>query len=75
MFGNKDKKHAEKELATWLAHPQEFGTPPKSVKYKQKYKVKMMGESTAIHLLDYVIPDGTPLNLYSPRTTSSQLIT
>jgi hypothetical protein len=59
MFGNKDKKNAEKELAEWLAHPNEFGTHPKSVKHKRKYRVKMMGEATDIHLVEYEMPDGT----------------
>ena len=59
MFGNKDKKLAEKELATWLSHPNEFGTPPKSVKHKRKYKLNFMGEPTDVHLLTYTMPDGT----------------
>lgn len=59
MFGNKDKKNAEKELAEWLSHPNEFGTAPKTVKHKRKYSVRLMGEPTDIHLVDYAMPDGT----------------
>ncbi len=45
-------------MSEWLAHPMEFGQPPKSVKHKRKYRLKIMGNPTDVHLLDYEMPDG-----------------
>ena len=59
MFGF-GKKQEEKEMADWLEKSQDFGTRPKSVKFKRTYHTKIAGEDgrKEIHLLDYVMPDG-----------------
>lgn len=59
MFGFNKKKPIENHMAEWLAHPNEFGQPPKSVKFKRTYKATLMGHGkTDIHLVDYEMPDG-----------------
>lgn len=59
LFGNKYKEQ-EQELAQWLAHPNEFGTLPKSVKHRQAYKLNLMNYGpSVVHLIDYEMPDGT----------------
>ena len=60
MFGFGSKKKYENQMAAWLAHPNEFGVPPKSVRYKRTYKGTLMGHGDVeIHLVEYVMPDGT----------------
>ena len=59
LFGNKHKEQ-ETELANWLAHPNEFGCPPKSVKHLRSYQLDLMAYGpTVIHLMSYEMPDGT----------------
>jgi hypothetical protein len=59
LFGNKFKDQ-EQEMANWLAHPSEFGVPPKSVKHRRAYHLSLMHYGpTVIHLIDYQMPDGT----------------
>lgn len=60
MFGFGSKKKHEEQMAEWLAHPSEFGVRPKSVRHKRTYKGKLTGDDpTEIHLIEYVMPDGT----------------
>jgi len=59
-FGNKHKNAAEAAMSEWLAHPAEFGTSPKSVRYKRTYKGELLSYGTVeIHLVAYEMPDGT----------------
>lgn len=59
MFGF-GKKKEEGEMADWLEKSTEFGTRPKSVKFKRTYHTKMAGVDglMEIHLMDYAMPDG-----------------
>jgi hypothetical protein len=60
MFDFVNKKKLEKKMAEWLAHPMEFGIAPQLVQYKTSFQVKLLGSGkTAMHLTDYVMPDGT----------------
>lgn len=59
MFGFGSKKKHEEELAEWLAHPNEFGVRPQSVRHRRTYKVGMLHGDAEIHLCEYVMPDGT----------------
>jgi hypothetical protein len=60
MFGFGSKKKYEEEMAEWLAHPNEFGVRPKSVKHKRTFKGSLVGDGpTEIHLVEYVMPNGT----------------
>ena len=59
-FGNKNKKVAEMAMSEWLAHPNEFGESPKSVRFKRTYKGELVSYGNVeIHLVDYEMPDGT----------------
>src|SRR5688572_27908094 len=59
MFGFGNKRKIENEMAEWLAHPNEFGVRPKSVRHKRTYKAKLIGHGDVeIHLVEYVMPDG-----------------
>ena len=60
MFGFGNKKKHEDQMAEWLAHPNEFGVRPKSVRHKRTYKGNLMGHGDVeIQLIEYVMPDGT----------------
>jgi len=49
-----------KEMADWLAHPNEFGEAPKKVTFKRTYNVNFPGWGPQkVHLLEYEMPDGT----------------
>ena len=52
---------AEQTMAEWLAHPMEFGVPPKQVKYLRSVPTKLAGHPgpVAVHLIEYTMPDGT----------------
>lgn len=57
-FGSKGP--IEEKMAEWLAHPAEFGVPPKSVKFKRTYKADLITYGQVdIHLVEYTMPDGT----------------
>jgi hypothetical protein len=54
------KRAIEEKMAEWLAHPLEFGVKPKTVRFKRTYKATLITYGkVAIHLVDYVMPDGT----------------
>jgi hypothetical protein len=54
------KKRVEKEMADWLAHPLEFGVPPKTVRLKRTYRGEVITQgAVTIHLVEYEMPDGT----------------
>ena len=60
MFGFGSKRKYEDEMAEWLAHPMEFGVPPKSVRHKRTYKGTLVGDGpTEIHMVEFVMPNGT----------------
>lgn len=47
-------------MSSWLAHPNEFGAPPRKVKYQRSYIVDFPGwGKQKVHLLNYEMPDGT----------------
>jgi hypothetical protein len=54
------EKAAEQHMAKWLAHPQEFGEPPVSVRHRRTYRGTLLNlGDVEIHLVEYVMPDGT----------------
>lgn len=58
-FGKKDKA-IENQLGDWLAAPSEFGVKPAEVRVKRRYNANLLTfGKTKIHLLSYVMPDGT----------------
>jgi len=59
MFGFGRTKKIEEEMAEWLAHPNEFGVRPKSVRHKRTYQASLIHGDAEIHLCEYVMPDGT----------------
>ena len=60
VFGLGNKRPIEAKMAEWLAHPNEFGVAPKSVKYQRTYKAKLITYGDVeIHLVAYTMPDGT----------------
>ena len=60
MFGLGSKRPIEAKMAEWLAHPNEFGVPPKSAKFLRTYKAKLITYGDVeIHLVAYEMPDGT----------------
>lgn len=59
MFGLGSKKKYEDQMAEWLAHPNEFGVRPKSVRHKRTYQTSLIHGDTEIHLCEYLMPDGT----------------
>ena len=60
MFGFNNARAIEQEMAEWLAHPMEFGVPPKSVRLKRTYRGKVITQGgVKIHLVEYEMPDGT----------------
>jgi len=60
MFGLKNKRAIERQMAEWLAHEMEFGVLPETVRFKRTYKAKLITfGSVQIHLVDYKMPDGT----------------
>lgn len=67
-----DKERIESEMAEWLAHPNEFGVPPRSVRHVRTYNVTMVGDGDVrIHLVEYEMPDGTKSRGFvSPLTWS-----
>lgn len=57
-FGLDNNKTIEEKMATWLAHPAEFGVQPKSVRFKRTYKANLIGYGEVeIHLVEYEMPD------------------
>jgi hypothetical protein len=54
-------RKAEQVMADWLAHPLEFGTRPKRVKYLRSVPTKLVGSpgETLVHLVEYEMPNGT----------------
>ena len=47
-------------MADWLAHPMEFGVPPKTVRLKRTYRGEVIiTGAVEIHLVEYEMPDGT----------------
>jgi hypothetical protein len=60
MFGFGRTRAIEKEMADWLAHPAEFGVPPKTVRLKRTYRGEVIiTGAVEIHLVEYEMPDGT----------------
>jgi hypothetical protein len=60
MFGFGNKRQIEDKMAEWLAHPNEFGVRPESVRFKKTYKAKLITYGNVeIHLVEYKMPDGT----------------
>jgi hypothetical protein len=60
MFGFGNKRPIEERMAAWLAHPNEFGVRPESVRFKKTYKAKLITYGNVeIHLVDYKMPGGT----------------
>lgn len=60
MFGLGRTRAIEKEMADWLAHPAEFGVPPKTVRLKRTYRGEVISTGAVeIHLVEYEMPDGT----------------
>jgi hypothetical protein len=60
MFGFSSKRKYEDQMAEWLAHPNEFGVSPKSVRHKRTFKAVLLGDGAAeIHLIEYIMPNGT----------------
>ena len=53
-----DSKAIESRMATWLAHPLEFGKPPVSVRYRATLPTRIMGEPAEMHLVDFEMPGG-----------------
>jgi hypothetical protein len=55
-----DKQRIENQMAEWLAHPNEFGVGPKTVRYLRAYKLTIVPTGdTEVHLVEYEMPDGT----------------
>ena len=49
----------EDRMAQWLAHPNEFGVAPLSVRHKRTYQGDVMGHGDVeVHLVEYAMPDG-----------------
>jgi hypothetical protein len=49
----------ENQMAQWLAHPNEFGVPPLSVRHKHTYHLDLLGHGDVeVHLVEYAMPDG-----------------
>jgi hypothetical protein len=47
-------------MAEWLAHPQEFGQPPKKVRLKRTYRGHVVTHGDVqLHLVEYEMPNGT----------------
>jgi hypothetical protein len=60
MFGFGNRRKIEEAMAEWLAHPQEWGVRPSSVRFTRTYTGTLMGQGNVdIHLVEYVMPDGT----------------
>jgi hypothetical protein len=60
MFGFGSKRAIEEKMAGWLAHPNEFGVRPESVRFKRTYKAQLVTYGKVqIHLVGYRMPDGT----------------
>lgn len=60
MLGFGSKLAIEEEMADWLAHPNEFGVRPKTVRFKRTYKAELVTHGKLeIHLVEYTRPDDT----------------
>jgi hypothetical protein len=60
MLGFGRKGRAERRMAEWLAHPNEFGEEPTSVRYRKTYRARLITHGDVqIDLVDYAMPDGT----------------
>ena len=51
----------EQTMTTWLSHPMEFGVAPKRVHYLRSVPMNLTFEPApvSIHIVEYVMPDGT----------------
>lgn len=50
----------ESLMAEWLAHPNEFGVLPRSVRYLRTYQLTLVADGdVTIHLVHYEMPNGT----------------
>jgi hypothetical protein len=60
MFGFSSRRRIEREMAGWLAHPNEFGVQPKRVRLERTYKANVIAHGDVeLHLVGYEMPDGT----------------
>ena len=60
MFGFRSRRRIENEMAEWLAHPNEFGVRPATVRLKRTYKANLITQGDReLHLVEYAMPDGT----------------
>jgi len=60
-MSNREIRRIESTLATWLAHPMEFGEKPKRTKYLATIDAVIAGEPKPIpvHVVEFEMPDGT----------------
>lgn len=60
MFGLRFRRRIEREMAEWLAHPNEFGVRPKRVRLRRTYRGNLITHGDVeLHLVEYEMPDGT----------------
>jgi hypothetical protein len=60
MFGLRLRRRIEREMAEWLAHPNEFGVRPKRVRLRRTYRGNLITHGDVeLHLVEYEMPDGT----------------
>lgn len=60
MFGLRSRRRVEREMAEWLADPNEFGVRPKRVRLKRTYRGNLITHGDVeLHLVEYEMPDGT----------------
>jgi len=60
MFGFRSRRRIENEMAEWLAHPNEFGVWPETVRLKRTYKADLITHGDReLHLVEYAMPGGT----------------
>lgn len=60
MFGLGSRARIEKEMAQWLAHPNEFGEQPRKVRLKRTYRGHMVTYGDVeLHMVEYEMPNGT----------------
>lgn len=60
MFVFDSRRRIENEMAEWLAHPNEFGVRPKTVRLKRTYRGYVITHGDVeLHLVQYEMPDGT----------------
>jgi hypothetical protein len=60
MLGFGSRRRIEREMAEWLAHPNEYGVPPTQVRLKRTYRGNLVTHGDVeLHLVEYEMPDGT----------------